>query len=118
MSDGRSYVVFGAGNGGCAMAAELALLGREVVLFEYAAFEDRLGPIREGGGIEVESRVDHFAGGRGTYFVPLRRLLTDPSVIAGADVLIVVVPGQHHDHVIRTALPHLRAGQLVLLNPD
>ena len=46
-----------------------------------------------------------------------RALRTDASVIAGADVLIVVVPGQHHDKVIRTALPYLRRGQLVLLNP-
>ena len=46
-----------------------------------------------------------------------RALRTDALVIAGADVLIVVVPGQHHDKVIRTALPYLRRGQLVLLNP-
>ena len=117
MSGRLSYVVFGAGNGGCAMAAELALLGREVALVDYSEFADRLAPIREAGGITVESRIDHFPGGRGVHFARLPRVTTDASVIAGADVLIVVVPGQHHDKVIRTALPYLRRGQLVLLNP-
>src|SRR5215217_7806294 len=84
---------------------------------EYPAFEERLRPIREAGGIEVESRIDHFAAGRGTHFAPLRSLSNEAAVIARADVLIVVVPGQHHDEVIRTALPYLRRGQLVLLNP-
>src|SRR5829696_4356388 len=102
MRDGRSYVVLGAGNGGCAMAAELALLGREVALFDYPAFEERLAPIREAGGIEVESRINHFPGGRGVHFAPLPRVTSDASVIAAADVLIIVVPGQHHDEVIRT----------------
>ena len=50
MSGRLSYVVFGAGNGGCAMAAELALLGREVALVDYSEFADRLAPIREAGG--------------------------------------------------------------------
>lgn len=117
MSIPRSYLVIGAGNGGCAMAAELALLGREVALFDHASFEDRLRPIRDAGGIEVESRTNRFAGGRGTHFAPVRHLTTDASVVGEVDIVIVVVPGQHHGQVIRAVMPHLRAGQLVLLNP-
>src|SRR5215204_2298369 len=97
--------------------AELALLGREVALVDYSEFADRLAASREAGGITVESRIDHFPGGRGIHFARLPRVTPDASVIAGADVLIIVVPGQHHDKVIRTALPYLRRGQLVLLNP-
>jgi opine dehydrogenase len=117
MSAGQSYVVLGAGNGGLAMAAELALLGRDVALFEHAAFEDKLRPIREAGGIEVDSRIDHFPGGQGVHFAPLSRLTTDSSVVAGADVVIVVVPGQHQETMIQAVLPRLRSGQLVLVNP-
>ena len=47
MSGRLSYVVFGAGNGGCAMAAELALLGREVALVDYSEFADRLASIQK-----------------------------------------------------------------------
>jgi opine dehydrogenase len=111
------YAVIGAGNGGYAMAGELALLGRDIVLFDFLAFEDRLAPLRAAGGVWVESRIDHFPGGRGEHFARLPKIATDISVIADVDIVIVVVPGQHHEKVIAVALPHLRNGQLVLLNP-
>jgi opine dehydrogenase len=111
------YLVIGAGNGGCAMAGELALLGRDVTLFDYPAFESRLAPLRAAGGIQVDSRAAHVAGGVGVHFAPLPKLVTDISVAAAADIIIVVVPGQHHGQVIEAVLPHLRPGQLVLLNP-
>ncbi len=117
MADRYRYAVIGAGNGGCAMAAELSLMGRDVVLYEHPAFRERLSAIRERGGIMVESRTDHFARGRGEHFARLPSLATDPAVVAEADVIIVVVPGQHQQHVIEVTLPHLRAGQLVLINP-
>src|SRR5215212_3395841 len=70
----QSYAVIGAGNGGYAMAGELALLGRDIVLFDFPAFEDRLSPLRKAGGVRVDSRIDHFPGGRGEHFAPLPQL--------------------------------------------
>ncbi|MEJ1975790.1 MAG: NAD/NADP octopine/nopaline dehydrogenase family protein [Acetobacteraceae bacterium] len=113
----NTYAVIGAGNGGCAMAAELALLGRDPVFFDHAAFDHQTAPLREAGGIWVESRVAHFPGGRGLHFAPLPRITTDIAAIAAVDVVIVVVPGQHHAGLIPLVLPHLHAGQIVLLNP-
>ncbi len=40
------YAVIGAGNGGTAMAAELSLLGRDLVLVEMPGFKDRLKVLR------------------------------------------------------------------------
>jgi opine dehydrogenase len=117
MSSPPRYAVFGAGNGGCAMAAELALLGREITLLDHPEFEARLAPLCAIGGIMLDSRVAHVAGGVGTHFAPLPRLSTNAAEVRGADVVIVVVPGQHHEAVIDALLPHLRPGQLVLLNP-
>jgi opine dehydrogenase len=111
------YAIIGAGNGGCAMAADLALLGRDPILFDHAAFDHQLAPLREAGGVWVESRIAHFPGGRGTHFAPLTRITNDIAAIAAADVVIVVVPGQHHAGLIPLVLPHLHAGQIVLLNP-
>ena len=111
------YFVFGAGNGGCAQAAELALRGRDIVLFDYEAFADRLAPLRALGGIEVESRAASFAAGVGTHFARLPHLTSDPASASDADIIVVVVPGQHHGQAIDRLLPHLRPGQLVLLNP-
>jgi opine dehydrogenase len=117
MSTSPRYLVIGAGNGGCAQAAELSLRGRDITLFDYPAFESRLAPLRAAGGIQVESRVAHFTNGIGTHFAPLPRVVTDLAGAAAADIIIVVVPGQHHAQVIASLLPHLRPGQLVLLNP-
>ena len=111
------YSVIGAGNGGTAMAAELALLGREPVLFEHAQFRHRIAPLLDAGGIYVESRIEHFPGGRGTHFARLGRITTDLAEAAQAEVVIVVVPGQHHEALARLMAPMLRPGQLVLLNP-
>jgi opine dehydrogenase len=113
----NSYIVLGAGNGGCAMAAELALLGRDPVLFDHAAFEYQLAPLRAAGGISVESRIAHFTGGIGTHFAPLPRITNNIAAVAEADVVIVVVPAQHHAALVQLVLPHLRPGQIVLLNP-
>lgn len=111
------YVVIGAGNGGYAMAAELALLKHDVTLFDFPAFADRLAPLAAAGGIMVESRIAHFPGGPGLHHAPLTKLSTDIAVVSEADIVIVVVPGQHQEKIIAAALPHLRPGQLVLLNP-
>lgn len=111
------YAVLGAGNGGCALAAELALRERDIVLFDHAAFEPRLAPLREAGGIFAESRTDSFTGGKGTHFAKLDHITTDPAAIADTDIVIPVVPGQHHQAMIDAVLPHLRPGQLILLNP-
>jgi opine dehydrogenase len=111
------YSVIGAGNGGTAMAAELALLGRDSVLFEHPQFADRIQPLLEVGGIAVESRIEHFPGGVGTHFARLERITTDLAEAAQAAVVIVVVPGQHHEKLARQLAGLLRPGQLVLLNP-
>jgi opine dehydrogenase len=112
-----TYAVLGAGNGGCAMAADLVLLGRDAVLFDQAAFEHQLAPLRQAGGIWVESRIAHFPGGVGKHFAPLPRITNDVAVVAEVDVVIVVVPGQHHAALADQVVPHLRPGQIVLLNP-
>jgi len=113
----NTYAVIGAGNGGCAMAAELALLGRDPVVFDHLSFEHQLAPLRAAGGIWVESRVAHFAGGVGRHFAPLPRITNDIAVVANVDVVIVVVPGQHQAALADQVIPHLRPGHIVLLNP-
>ncbi len=113
----NTYLVLGAGNGGCAMAAELALLGRNPVLFDHVRFDHQLTSLRAAGGVLVESRVVHFAGGIGNHFAPLQRITNDLATVAEVDVVIVVVPGQHHVALAEQVLPYLRPGQIVLLNP-
>ncbi len=53
MSDPQRMTVIGAGHGGKAMAAHLALLGREITLYNRTF--DHINIIGERGGIELES---------------------------------------------------------------
>lgn len=111
-----TFAVVGAGNGGYACAAELALRRYEVLLLDLPAFEDRLRPIQAAGGIHVESRADNFGSGRGAHFARLP-VSADLAAAARFDVVVLVVPGQHHDVFMQMLLPHLRSGQLLLINP-
>ncbi len=104
------YTVIGAGHGGKAMAADLAAKGFAVKLYNRTA--ERIGEIALLNEIELE-----FESG-----VTRRcRLETATSDIAEAlddtDVIMVVVPASGHRDIARICAPHLRDGQIMILNP-
>ncbi len=105
------YTVIGAGHGGKAMAAHLALMGFPVVL--YNRTPENIAAIRARGGIELES----FEGGpRG--FARLAGVTSDMAeALAETDIVMVVVPSTAHAEVAQAAAPYLRDGQIVVLNP-
>ncbi len=111
MSKGTCYTVIGAGHGGRAMAAHLALMGHRVTLYNRTA--DNVAAIQRRGGIEVES---YDGGPRG--FGPLTLVTSDMGeALAEADVVMVVVPSTAHADIAQQAAPHLRSGQIVILHP-
>ena len=80
----RSVAVLGAGNGGCAAAADLAMRGFDVRLFNRT--RARIEPIVERGGLEL-------SGGAGEGFVELRVVTDDmASALRGADLVMVTAP--------------------------
>jgi opine dehydrogenase len=105
------YTVIGAGNGGRAMAAHLALMGFEVTL--YNRTPKNIESIKKRGGITLESQE---AGPSG--FGKLARVTSDMhEAFQGSDVIMVVVPAFAHVNIATKAAPHLRDGQIVILNP-
>jgi opine dehydrogenase len=105
----KKIAILGAGNGGCAAAADLTLRGFEVRLFSRS--DTTLLPIMKRGGITlVENGAENFAG---LYFVSP---LIIP-VVNGADLIIVATPSVAHEYLAKTLAPHLRDGQIILLNP-
>jgi opine dehydrogenase len=105
----KKIAVLGAGNGGCAAAADLTLRGFEVRLFSRT--DKTLLPIMKRGGITlVERGNEKFAG---LFFVSP---LIIP-VVTGADLIVVTVPAVAHEYLARSLAPHLSGGQIVLLNP-
>jgi opine dehydrogenase len=101
--------VLGAGAGGHAMAADLTLKGHQVAL--CSGNPEKLAALRARGGVAV-------TGVLGERLVPLARVGGDiAAAVADADLVVLPVPGMVQESYLRRTLPHVEAGQLVLLCP-
>lgn len=101
--------ILGAGNGGCAMAADLVFRGHEVRLWSRRA--ETLVPLWEQGGVEAVGVI-------GEGLAPVSVITNEIGVaIEGADIVIVTTPVSAHEFVIRKAAPQLRPGQTLMLTP-
>ena len=111
MSKNTNITVIGAGHGGKAMAAHLALMGRRVTL--YNRTYSHIEIIVQRGGIDLES---YEGGPRG--FGELALATSDIELaIKDADIIMVVVPSSAHADIARMVAEHLKDGQLVILHP-
>jgi opine dehydrogenase len=105
----QSVAVLGAGNGGCAAAADLAGRGLEVRLYNRS--RERLEPLLERGGLER-----HGEAGEG--FVELAVITDDlDRAVGGADLVMLTVPISAHPFYARRLGPILPPGAVVFLNP-
>lgn len=107
----EKYTVLGAGHGGKAMAAHLALMGMDVALWNRT-FE-HISLIKQRGGIELES-VEGGPHGFGT----LSLVTSDiEQAIGHAQVIMVVLPSSAHADIAKAAARYLKDGQIVILHP-
>ncbi|HOD04398.1 MAG TPA: NAD(P)-binding domain-containing protein, partial [Anaerolineaceae bacterium] len=91
----NNFTVIGAGHGGKAMAAHLALMGRRVVL--YNRTYSHIEIVGRRGGIELES---YEGGPRG--FGQLAGVTSDiEEAVKDAEVIMVVVPSSAHADIAR-----------------
>jgi opine dehydrogenase len=111
MNSYENYTIIGAGHGGKAMAAHLALMGFRVTLFNRT-FE-HIEVIKKRGGIELESDEEGAHG-----FGRLHRVTSDiAEALNKAEMIMVVVPSSAHADIAKTVAPHLTDGQIVVLHP-
>ena len=105
----RTVAVLGAGNGGCAAAADLGSRGYEVRLYNRSA--ERLAPIAARSGL---SKV----GATGDGFVELAMVTTDlAEAIARADLIMLTVPISSHPYFARELSSLLGPDDVLFLNP-
>lgn len=103
--------VLGGGNTAFSVAANLALGGVGVTLWEDPSLADSVAPIRQ-------SRTIHLEGSERTGAATLAGVTTDiAEALAWAETVLVAVPAYAHRPFAETCAPHLRAGQLVVLLP-
>ena len=105
------YVVIGAGHGGKAMAAHLALMGLQVSLYNRS-FE-HIHVIKKRGGIELEAPDGDPHG-----FGKLQLVTSEiEEALRNVQMIMVVVPSSAHADIARVTAPHLKNGQTVILHP-
>ena len=107
----RNFAVIGAGHGGKAMAAHLALMGFKVNLYNRT-FE-HIEIIKKRGGIELDS-AEGGPKGFGKLALVTAKMA---EAIKGVDVIMVVLPSSAHGDIARSMAPHLKGGQIVVLHP-
>ena len=111
MTKVQRYSIIGAGHGGRAMAAHLALMGFDVAL--YNRTPEHIAGIKARKGIDLE-------GGEGGPhgFGKLALVTSDmKAAVRHAEVLMVVVPSSAHVDVAQHMAPHLKGGQIIILHP-
>ncbi len=107
------FCVLGAGNGGMAMAAHLAIKGFRVNLYNRSP--ERLRAIQRAGGVQVIARDgDELPRGVGRLAVVSADVA---ETLRDADILMVAVPATGHAFIAEACAPHLRPGQIVVLHP-
>lgn len=107
----KRYTVLGAGHGGRAMAAHLALMGFDVAL--YNRTPDHIEGIMARKGVDLEG------GERGPNgFAELALVTSDiKEAVEHGEMLMVVVPSSAHVHIAASIAPYLRDGQIIILHP-
>ncbi|MDI6893578.1 MAG: NAD/NADP octopine/nopaline dehydrogenase family protein [Bacillota bacterium] len=109
------FAVLGGGHGGLAAAADLALRGFRVRLFELPEFAHTIGPVAEAGGIQAEVLP---STGLREGFACLDTVTTDiGEAVTGADVVLAIVPSFAHRRFAEVTAPVVRPGQVVLVAP-
>ena len=106
--------VCGSGAAGRAIAADCALKGHEVRLFDLPAFADSVEPLAARGGVEITP--DSETTSTKTGFARLVATTDVATAVAGADVIMITAPAMYHDVFVDVLLPHLETGQIVLFN--
>lgn len=110
MSRDLKFAIVGAGNGGQSMAGDLTLRGFNVVSL-YDRFPEALKHVQNQGGIKMIGDVCS-----GFARIPL--ITTDiGEAVKDADVIMVVVPAFAHEYIAEALAPHVKASQVVVLNP-
>ncbi|MSP37155.1 MAG: hypothetical protein EXR70_01520 [Deltaproteobacteria bacterium] len=105
----KKIAILGAGNGGCAAAADLTLRGFEVRLF--ARSESTIAKLAKLGEIEL---IENGVSKKAAPFFMSPHL---PPVVQGVDLIVIATPAVGHEYLAKGLANYLTDGQRILLNP-
>lgn len=117
--------VLGAGNGGCAIAADMALRGLDVTLVKTsnAMHDDNFEFLKNNGG--KMTLVDFGENGsmnpdeleKVEKTGIIKTVTRDISVISQTEVVIIYIQTNYHEQLIKRMAEHIVDGQVILINP-
>ena len=105
--------ILGAGNSGCALAADYSYRGHDVCLIKTsnAVHDDNFNYLLENNGKMV---LDEFGEEKVGYISHISRDIKD---IQGNDLVIICVQTIYHKELIRKVVRYLQPGQILMINP-
>ena len=105
--------ILGAGNAGCAVAADLTLHGHEVTLIKtsYAMHDDNFAYLLEHDG---EMTLDEFGSIKTAH---IHRVTRNIAALSEAELVILYVQTRYHEPLIERIASYLRDGQILMINP-
>ena len=105
--------MLGAGNAGCAVAADLTLHGHDVTLIKtsHAMHDDNFNYLLEHDGKMTLNEFGEIKSAN------IHRLTRDVSEIRGAEIVIIYIQTNFHEQLIERIAPYLEDGQILLINP-
>ncbi len=110
MSENKRWAIVGAGNGGQAFAAYLAMQGIEISIYDI--FQNTVDKLNELGGVSISGN------GKLTGFGKIAFASTDiRKVIDDSDVIWVIQPSIYHKGIAEKMAPYLKDGQTIIINP-
>jgi opine dehydrogenase len=103
-----NFAVLGAGHGGLAIAGHLAVMGFQVNL--YNRTKQRLWGVNSTGGVTLEGEVEGFG--------KINKATSNiEETLDNVDIIMVVAPATSHAYFAEKCAPHLKDGQMIVLNP-
>lgn len=105
--------VVGAGNGGCAVAADLSLRGFDVVLLKtsHAVHDDNFNYlVNNGGEIALYENNE-------TRSTKINLVTRDFNELTGCSIIIIYIQTNYHEELILKLFPYLHEDQIVIVNP-
>lgn len=105
--------MLGAGNAGCAVAADLTLKGNEVTLIKtsHAMHDDNFEFLQKN---EGRMTLNEFGDIKSANIHKVSRNVSD---IEGAEIIIIYIQTNFHEQLIERIAPYLQDDQILLINP-
>ena len=105
--------MLGAGNAGCAVAADLTMHGHEVTLIKtsHSMHDDNFTYLLENEGKMTLNEFGEIKSAN------IHKLSRDVADIKGADIVIIYIQTRFHEQLIERIAPYLEDGQILLINP-